>query len=129
MSIIIKISIISFVYVLSSILLKTYRPEYLFLIRIVVVIILFYIVTDYVSTFIDEISSIFEIFNINTLHVNLLIKVVGITIVTDFITDTLNDCGESSISNVITIVSKFMVLYLTLPLINGLILFCLKIIE
>ena len=129
MSIIIKIAIISFTYIIASLLLKTYRPEFVFLLKIFVVVILFFLISDYVSTFLNEVISIFSIFNIDSNHINLLIKVVAITIVTDFITDTLVDNGESSIANTITVASKLVVLYLSLPLIKGLILFCLKFIE
>ena len=72
---------------------------------------------------------IVTIFNIDSLHISLLFKVVGITLVTDIITDTLIDNGESSIANVITFISKLLVLFLTMPLINGLIIISLRFIE
>ncbi len=126
---IIKIAIVSFVFVLLSVILKQNRPEFVFLLRVFVVIILVSFIIDYVSELISKILSIVTIFNIDSLHISLLFKVVGITLVTDIITDTLIDNGESSIANVITFISKLLVLFLTMPLINGLIIISLRFIE
>lgn len=126
---IIKIAIVSFVFVLLSVILKQNRPEFVLLLRVFVVIILVSFIIDYVSEFISNILSIVTIFNIDSLHISLLFKVVGITLVTDIITDTLIDNGESSIANVITFISKLLVLFLTMPLINGLIIISLRFIE
>ncbi len=126
---IIKIAIVSFVFVLLSVILKQNRPEFVFLLRVFVVIILVSFIIDYVSELISNILSIVTIFNIDSLHISLLFKVVGITLVTDIITDTLIDNGESSIANVITFISKLLVLFLTMPLINGLIIISLRFIE
>lgn len=126
---IIKIAIVSFVFVLLSVILKQNRPEFVLLLRVFVVIILVSFIIDYVSEFISNILSIVTIFNIDSLHISLLFKVVGITLVTDMITDTLIDNGESSIANVITFISKLLVLFLTMPLINGLIIISLRFIE
>ena len=125
----IKIAIVSFVFVLLSVILKQNRPEFVFLLRVFVVIILVSFIIDYVSELISNILSIVTIFNIDSLHISLLFKVVGITLVTDIITDTLIDNGESSIANVITFISKLLVLFLTMPLINGLIIISLRFIE
>ena len=54
---------------------------------------------------------------------------VGISIVTDFICDTLKDNGEASLAGVVSISAKFMILYMTLPMLNGLIIFCLQLVE
>lgn len=126
---IIKIAIVSFVFVLLSVILKQNRPEFVLLLRVFVVIILVSFIIDYVSEFISNILSIVTIFNIDSLHISLLFKVVGITLVTDIITDTLIDNGESSIANVITFISKLLVLFLTMPLINGLIIISLRFIK
>lgn len=126
---IIKIAIVSFVFVLLSVILKQNRPEFVLLLRVFVVIILVSFIIDYVSEFISNILSIVTIFNIDSLHISLLFKVVGITLVTDIITDTLIDNGESSIANLITFISKLLVLFLTMPLINGLIIISLRFIE
>ena len=129
MNIIVKIGVISLVYIISALLLKSYRPEFVFLLRIFCLILVISLVSDYISSFISELLAIFTVFNIESVHISLLFKVVVITIISDLISDSLNDVGESSVSNIVLLISKFIVLFLTMPLINSLIIFCLRLIE
>lgn len=129
MSVLIKITAVAFVYVCLSIVLKPQRPEFVFLVRICTVVLILLFVVDEIADFITNILSAFSAFNISSAHISLLLKVVGISIVTDFVCDSLKDSGESSLSNVVSISSKFMILYMALPLINGLIIFCLQLVE
>lgn len=129
MSILFKIAAVAFVYVCLSTILKTQRPEYVFLIRICAVVIIFLFIVEDIANFITNILSAFSAFNISSAHISLLLKVVGISIVTDFVCDSLKDSGESSLSNVVSISSKFMILYMSLPLLNGLIVFCLQLVK
>ena len=129
MNIIVKIGVISLVYIISALLLKSYWPEFVFLLRIFCLILVISLVSDYISSFISELLAIFSVFNIESVHISLLFKVVAITIISDLISDSLNDVGESSVSNIVLLISKFIVLFLTMPLINSLIIFCLKLID
>ena len=129
MSILLKIVAVAFVYVCLSTILKPHRPEYIFLIRICAVVIIFLFIVEDIANFITNILSAFSAFNISSVHISLLLKVVGISIVTDFVCDSLKDSGESSLSNVVSISSKFMILYMSLPLLNGLIIFCLQLVK
>lgn len=129
MSILFKITVLSLVFILLSVLLKNYRPEYVFLLRVFGITIIIYYALEYVEKFINSFSSAFNDFNIDSSHISLLIKIVGIAIITDFISDILIDNGETAMANTVTIFSKFIVLYLTFPVLNGIIVFCLKFIE
>lgn len=129
MNILLRIAILSLVFVLLSLLLKNYRPEYAFLLRIFAITAIIYFTLEYVEKFINSFSSVFSNFNIDSSHILLLIKIVGIAIITDFISDILTDNGEIAMANTVTIFSKFMVLFLTFPVLNGILAFCLKFIE
>lgn len=129
MSILFKIAAVAFFYVCFSTVLKSHRPEYVFLVRICAVVLIFLFIVDDIADFITNILSAFSAFNISSAHISLLLKVVGISLVTDFVCDSLKDSGESSLSNVVSISSKFMILYMSLPMLNGLIIFCLQLVE
>lgn len=129
MSVFLKVGAVAFVYVCFSVILKTYRPEYVFLMRICTIILIFGLLTDDLTGFISNILSVFSVLNIETEHINLLLKVTGIAVVTDFICDTLTDSGEKSLAGVVSVTSKFLIIYLALPVLNSLILFCLKFVE
>lgn len=129
MSTFLKIGIIALIYLFVSVILKSYRPEYVFLMRVFAVVLVFATLVDDIARFISNILSIFTVFNIESEHINLLLKITGIAIITDFICDTLIDSGEKSLAGVVAISSKFLIMFLSLPILNGLILFCIKFVE
>lgn len=129
MSTFLKIGIIALIYLFISVILKSYRPEYVFLMRVFAVVLVFVTLVDDIARFISNILSIFTVFNIESEHINLLLKITGIAIITDFICDTLIDSGEKSLAGVVAISSKFLIMFLSLPILNGLILFCIKFVE
>lgn len=129
MNIIVKIAVLIFTYIIFSSILKSYRPEYIFLLRIATVLLILIFSVDYLTEFITSYLTIFSIFNIDSAHISLLIKVVGIAILSDVISDNLKDTGEQSLSNIVILVSKFIILFLTLPILNGIIIFCMKFID
>ena len=94
MNIFLKIGFVALIYLCFSVILKSYRPEYVLLMRIFAVVLIFSLLIDDISTFISNVLSIFSVFNIKSEHIKLLLKVTGVGIVTDFIYDTLIDAGE-----------------------------------
>ena len=89
MNIIVRIGVISLVYIISALLLKSYRPEFVFLLRIFCLILVISLVSDYISSFISELLAIFTVFNIESVHISLLFKVVAITIIIMFIIEIM----------------------------------------
>lgn len=129
MNTLIKIAGIALIFLCLSIILKSYRPEYVFLMRVFAVVLISSLMLEDISAFISEALTAFTVFNINSQHINLLLKVTGTAIITDFVCDTLKDNGDSSLAGVVAVSAKFIILYMSLPIINALIIFCLKFIE
>ncbi|MCH5191850.1 MAG: hypothetical protein J1F23_06750 [Oscillospiraceae bacterium] len=129
MSVLIKASVIALIFACFSVILKSNRPEYVFILRIGTVAAIFFLMLDDISSFITNMLTAFSAFNIDSVHIALLLKSVGIAIITDFICDTLKDSGETSIAGVVALSAKFIILFMALPMINALIIFCLKFVE
>ena len=129
MNIFLKIGFVALIYLCFSVILKSYRPEYVLLLRIFAVVLIFSLLIDDISAFISNVLSIFSVFNIKSEHIKLLLKVTGVGIVTDFICDTLIDAGEKSLAGIVSMSSKFLIIILSLPILNGLIVFCMKFVE
>lgn len=129
MNIFLKIGFVALIYLCFSVILKSYRPEYVLLMRIFAVVLIFSLLIDDISAFISNVLSIFSVFNIKSEHIKLLLKVTGVGIVTDFICDTLIDAGEKSLAGIVSMSSKFLIIILSLPILNGLIAFCMKFVE
>ena len=116
-------------YVFISIIIRKYQPEYVFILRFFIIIFVVFLSLDYIEDFISSTIETFNLFFIDSSHISLMIKVLGISILTDFISDTLNDNGETALSNIITILARIIIILLSLPVLNGVIAFCLKLIE
>lgn len=129
MNVLIKISAVVIVFICLSLILKSNRPEYVFLMRIFAVILIFSLMLDDIATFISDILSAFSVFSIESSHLKLLLKVSGVAVLTDFICDTLKENSDLSLAGVISVSAKFVILYMSLPMINALIIFCVKLIE
>ena len=129
MNILYKVAIISVVFLLFSVILKNNRPEYVFLLRIGAITIIFFLCLDYILDFIESCLSLFSAFQLDSLHLSLLIKIIGISLISDFVSDTLNDNGESAMANSVVVLSKFIILFYTLPVLNGIIIFCMKFMD
>lgn len=129
MNFIFKIIITAFAYLLLSLLLKDIRREYVFLMRVAAILLIVFIAADEVSGYFSELFALFEFVNFDYEHIKLMLKVVAITILTDVICDVLEENGEKSVSNVVTLSSKFLILFLTLPLVKTILIFCLNLVE
>ena len=129
MNIITKIVILAFIFAILSLLLKSYRAEFVFLLRVFVVMLGFSLIIDYISNFVSELLTIFTAFNIQSEHISLMLNIIATAIVADVAADTLIDVGEVSVANIILLISKFIILFMTMPVLNSLIIFCLKFIT
>ena len=129
MNILYKVAFIAIFFLLFSVILKNHRPEYVFLLRLVGIASIFFISIDYIVDFIESCTTLFSSFNLESSHLSLLLKIIAITLISDFISDTLSDNGESAMANVVIVLSKFIIIFYTLPVLNGIIIFCLKFID
>ncbi len=129
MNILVKIAGVTIIFLLFSVILKANRPEYVFILRTFSVALIFYFTLDYILKFIESYSLLFSVFDVESSHISLLIKIIGIALISDFLSDSLKDSGETAMANTITVLSKFIILFFTMPILNGIVVFCLKFIE
>lgn len=129
MTVLLKTAAVAAIYITFSLILKSYRPEYVFFLRVCAVGIIIMIAAEGISDYVSELLAVISVFNIDSSHISLLLKAVGIALLSDFICDTLKDSGENSLAGVVSVSAKLIILSFTLPMISGLVAFCLKIME
>lgn len=112
----IKITAISLISLLLIIILKRVNHEFAFLITICASAVLFIIVID---DFKDVVQRIFTISsaieNLNS-YISLMFKILGITLITQFVIDLCRDAGESALASQTEITSKILILIMVMPL-------------
>lgn len=129
MTVILKLVGIAIVYLVLSVMLKEYRNEYVLLLRFAVSVIIIVIAADSIDNFLISMLSALDIFNIESEHIKTLLKVAGISIVTDFIYDSLMDSGETSIARLVSISSKLIIIGFSMPMLNSLIVLCAEMLK
>ena len=115
---ILKIIGIGFITLILTIVLKEYKREYAIYSILIggAIIILFSMDTiSSIISFINEISNKSEY---NNKIISLLLKITGISILTEYAVSISKDAGESSIANKIDFGGKIIVISLSIPVIS-----------
>lgn len=112
----IKIAVVSLTALILVIFLKRTNKEFAFILTFAAALILFSIV---ISDFFDVVNRIYTISsgieNLNS-YINLMVKILGITLITQFIIDLCKDSGENALATQTEIASKIVILIMVMPL-------------
>ncbi len=112
----IRIAAVSLIALILIILLKRTNREFAFLITIAATVILFGIIIEDFSQVINKLYSISSaVENLNS-YVSLMVKILGITLITQFIIDLCRDSGENALASQTEITSKILILIMVMPM-------------
>ena len=115
---IIKIIGIGFATLIITIMLKEYRKDFAVYASLIGgAIILFYAI-GYIWNIVNFLNWLSNS-NINSTYIFLLIKITGISILTEFAVSICKDSGESSIANKVDLGGKIIVISLSIPVISA----------
>ena len=112
----IKIASIALIALILIILLKRTNKEFVFLITIAATVILFGIIIDDFFDVINRIYSISSSIDNLNYYVSLMVKILGITLITQFIIDLCRDSGENALASQTEITSKILILIMVMPM-------------
>lgn len=129
MSIVLKISAVTLIYICCAVFIRQYRPEYILLLRFSAIIIIVFLLLSEAEQFLDDLNEIFAQFNISTQHLLLLLKVGMLSLLSDFIIDTLKDSGDNSLAGIVAISSRIVIISLSIPILKGIIIICSDLIK
>lgn len=101
-------------------LLKEHKPEFKIYISIAVGIIIFIIAADKLKDFIYLINKLTQKVSINQEFIRILLKITGISILTEFAVSICKDSGETSIASKIDLGGKIIILSMSIPIITSL---------
>lgn len=116
---IIKIIGVGFITAISSVLLKTTKPELSFAVTVTgVIIILLFIVDSMQKTFALFVL-LGEKTGLKNELIKILLKIVGIGYLTEFGAGILTDFGSSAVADKIILAGKITIVLLSLPIIQS----------
>ncbi len=117
---IIKIIGVALISVIIVIILKQSRPEFAIYASIIAGVIILTMLITKMTVIISLIQNITAKSNINIQFVQILLKITGIAILTEFAMSVCKDAGESAIASKVDIGGKVLIISMSIPIMNAL---------
>ena len=105
---------------LMAVMLKQGKNEYSVYMIVAVTVCLSFFIISGMRTILEAIEKIKTYLHFDEAYLNTLIKIVGISYLTQFSTDLCKDCGYQALSNQLQIFGKISVLAVSMPVILSL---------
>ena len=117
----IKIAGIVIIALLLSVLLRNYRSEFSLLIVICASIVIFIMISEDLHTIVMRFSEITEGVTGTKQYINLMLKVLGISLIAQLLSDLCRDSGESALATQTETAAKVIILIISFPLFESVI--------
>lgn len=126
---IIKIIGIGIIGLIIVIILKQYKPEFAVYASIIAGSFILLASISQISGIINLLKDLSNRANINNKFLEIILKITGIAILTEFAVSICQDSGESAIANKIDIGGKVIIITISLPIITSLLETILKVLP
>ena len=114
---IIKIAVLGIVGALLGIVLKSQKKEYELFAMLGVSLCIFYFIMSKLRLVISFIDSMQEYVNLDTSYIAILIKMIGITYVSEFSANLCKDAGYQAVAGQIEMFGKLSILAISMPVV------------
>lgn len=115
---IIKIIGVGFATLIVTIMLKEYRKDFAVYASLIGGAIILFYAMSYIGNIVDFLNGLADS-GINSTYIVLLLKITGISILTEFAVSVCKDSGEVSIANKVDLGGKIIVISLSIPVISA----------
>lgn len=126
---IIKIVGIGLISLVIILILRQYKPEYAIYVSLIAGILILTLSLGQLSGIINLLKDISSRASINTKFLSLLLKITGISFLTEFAVSISKDSGETAIANKIDLGGKVLIIVISIPIITALLEIVIKIIP
>ena len=121
-----KVVGIAFVGGMLSVFLKGYKKEFAIVCALVTALVILHSVTAVAGSVLDTLFSVTQRSGVDKVYFEIIIKVVGISYITQYGGELLKDSGESAIAQKVYLAGKLTILYVTMPVIEGFLEVCIE---
>lgn len=116
----INVAVIGIIAVLLAITFKKGKEEYSLYISIAACFIILLLGISKLETILDTINRLQGYIKINKAYINILVKIIGITYVTEFSASLCKDSGYHAIGEQVELVGKLSILAISMPILLAL---------
>lgn len=115
------IGVIGIVTVLLAVQFKSIKPEYGIMISVIACIFIFIYSLTRISEIVEVVDKLSGMTSVSREYIKILLKITGITFISEIASDISKDCGYTAVANQIQIFGKLTVLVISLPVFTELI--------
>lgn len=98
--------------------MKEYKKDFAIYAELVGGAIIFYLLLDYLMKIVNFVKGL-SVTGISSSFIILLLKITGISILTEFAVSICKDMGESAIANKVDLGGKLLIVSLSIPIISS----------
>lgn len=117
---IVKIIGVGFAALLIIIVLKQYKPEFAVYVSIIAGIIILFMLMDRLRGIINILNSFMNKTGTGIVFLKILLKITGITILTEFAVSICKDSGETAVASKIDLGGKIIIISISIPILTAL---------
>lgn len=117
---ILKIIGVAFITTITSVLLKSTKPELSFAVTVTGVIVILLFLVDALRNTLNIFATISQMTGIENGLLKILLKIVGVGYISEFGAGILNDFGSNAVAEKVTLAGKIAIVMLSLPVIESL---------
>ncbi len=126
---IVKVIGIGLIALIFIVILRQYKPEFVIYISLLAGALILTLSFTKISAIIELLNNLSSKIAIHKEFLNLLIKITGIAILTEFSVSICKDSGETAIANKIDMGGKVIIISMSIPIMAGLLETILKILP
>ena len=126
---IVKIIGIGLTSLIIIIILKQYRPEFTIYVSIIAGVLIIMLSIERLTGIINILTILSNKTGINSEYLEILLKITGIAILTEFAVSICNDAGESAIATKVDLGGKIIIISISIPIIVALLELIVKILP
>lgn len=110
-------------------LLKQYKPEFATVSEIAATVIVFFMLGDELKEALGVFNSFLDGCGISSQYTDVLIKVLGTALITQFTADMCRDSGETALASKVEFAGKIIITAASIPIIKGFTGFIARLVE
>ena len=115
-----KAAMIGIVGVFLALQLKGSKPEFAVYLSIATSVLLLILAVGRLEVVVESVKLIQNSISVQTAYIQVLLKIIGITYISEFASDICKDAGYSTIAGQIGVFSKLSILAVSMPIITAL---------
>lgn len=113
---IVKICILAVAGVLLAVHVKAQRSEYAVVLSLAVCVLILLFSADRLSYIVDMISELMDMISFDTTYLILLLKLIGISYITEFAASLCKEAGFAAIAAQVELAGKLTMVFMSMPI-------------